>query len=354
MALRTLAERLCTSEEEKKKLVFAKDELRVKLMVMEEEKEARTSSRDDSRQMVELTRRAEELEAAKDHFGKENATLAAAVSEEKRINRVMSAEIAFLKAKLVNRKDDEASKPEDGCKATISSASTAPTAQATTAAAETPRSTARRPLATVHPNSEIKCGNGCKSPPSITYQTTLKDDQEQRTPVSKSAFPSVTGAGSLRCKAEVPPSIVYSPLSDAPFDRSCSLTTAPLKVESSVQNNASTSHDYKNKAISPLVGSPVQQATPAPRRYSARIAAKSGRGAAPPPRRFSARIAAKTSRDSAATGQGFVATRRTRRVEDESSLSSLRVTRSASRAAEKAAIAADKRYESGLYGVSIG
>ena len=389
-AIRALAVRLSVSEAEKENLAFANDELSATLAVLEEEKAASTkgrddsmkileltleaeqseaakvcfgkknailaaivtdeqrkncalcaevellkeSSRNDSRKIVELTRQAKELEAANTDAGRENAALAAIVSQEQLKNHLLQSEVALLKATLAERSNAEAPKPEDGCKATRSSTFVAAASQATSTTAETPRNAPRRPLATVDPKPEMKCGNGGMSTPTLTYQTTLRDCQGQCTPVSKPAFPSAAGPDSLRCKVEVSPSIVYSPLSVVSSDRRCSLTTPSLKVEGPVQNNASTSHDYKNKTTSPPVENPVQQTAPAPRRYSARVAAKA---------RQDSIAAAKANRDSIATRRGSVVTRRSKRVEDESPLSSLRVTRSSSRAAEKAATAADKR-----------
>lgn len=376
-AIRTLAARLSASEAEKDRLEFAKDELSATLAVLEEEGEAaRTSNKDDSRkileltqradraedaafhgvkenadlvatvaeeqrknrdlcaevallkansknhskQIVELTRRAECSEAASTHFGRENEVLAATLAEEQHKNHDMCAELSLLKATLARRSDVEVSTFADGC--TPASASNTGSDEAITVAAGTPRSAARRPLAAVDPNSERRCGKGGKSPPTLAYQTTLRDCQGQRTPVVEPVVFSTTG--SLRCKAEVSPSIVGSAQSMVSVNRSSSFTTASRKVDSPVKNTISASRDYRNDATSPKVEIPVQQT-------------------APTTRRFSARIAAKANRDSIATGAGGVATRGAKRVKDGSPLSSLRVTRSAFRAAEQAAAAADKR-----------
>ena len=351
--------------------MFATDELSAKVMVMEEEGAARKNPEEYSRQMSLLTLRAGTAETAKNRVLRENVVLTDTLELEKRKNGNLCAEVAFLKAALTKKSDVEAFMPNNGLKETSASISITATSQTTPAATDAPRSVACRPLCAVDLNSEGICGNGVKSPPSPAYQQ-LKNYQGEGFPMVKLVVPSPK---TVRFTTAMSPSIVYSSPPVVSANRGFSTTTASPKNEVPVQEVVSTTSHHRSNVTSPKIESPVQQAAPPPRRFSARIAAKTSRDAVstphcsnagidttgyyrnnatspkteslvqqmvPPTRRYSARIAAKASQGSIDTVRG-VTTRGSQRVQDANPLSSLRVLRSTSRAVEKAAAAADQR-----------
>ena len=121
--IRALSEQLHASEAERRKLVFATDELIAKVMVMEEEGAVCKNPEEYFRQMSLLTLRAGAAATAKNRVLRENVVLTDTLELEKRKNSNLCAEVASLKQALVKRGDVGASMPNNGLKETSASIS---------------------------------------------------------------------------------------------------------------------------------------------------------------------------------------------------------------------------------------